>query len=104
MVLMLTADQTRAAVGIAGSMAAGSMEFLAEGAWTKRIHSGLAARNGIEAALLAAEGFIGPRRSLEGRDAFLRGYSRRPLPDRLIADLGRSFEIMHTAVKPHACC
>jgi 2-methylcitrate dehydratase PrpD len=103
-ILNLTPDQTLAAVGIAGSMAAGSMEFLAEGAWTKRIHSGLAARNGIEAALLAAEGFVGPRHILEGRDGFLRAYSRQPVPDRLIADLGRSFEIMHTAVKPHACC
>jgi 2-methylcitrate dehydratase PrpD len=103
-ILNLTADQTQAAVGIAGSMAAGSMEFLAEGAWTKRIHSGLAARNGIEAALLAAEGFVGPSHPLEGRDGFLHAYSGKPLPDHLIADLGQSFEILHTAVKPHACC
>ncbi len=102
--LGLTADQTLAAVGIAGSMAAGSMEFLADGAWTKRIHPGLAAQNGIHAALLAAEGFTGPLRILEGRDGFLHGYSRNPLPDRLTAGLGESFEILHTAVKPHACC
>jgi 2-methylcitrate dehydratase PrpD len=100
----LTADQTLAAVGIAGSMAAGSMEFLADGAWTKRIHPGLAAQNGIQAALLAAEGFTGPLGILEGRDGFLHGYSRHPIPERLTADLGKSFEILHTAVKPHACC
>jgi 2-methylcitrate dehydratase PrpD len=102
--LGLTAAQTLAAVGIAGSMAAGSMEFLAEGAWTKRIHSGLAARNGMEAAMLAAEGFTGPRRMFEGRDGFLHGYSRNPVPERLTAGLGNSYEILHTAVKPHACC
>ncbi|HTR38303.1 MAG TPA: MmgE/PrpD family protein [Bryobacteraceae bacterium] len=102
--LGLSADQTLAAVGIAGSMAAGSMEFLAEGAWTKRIHPGLAAQNGIHAALLAAEGFTGPIHILEGRDGFLHGYSRNAVPDRLTADLGKSFEILHTAVKPHACC
>jgi len=102
--LGLTADQTLAAVGIAGSMAAGSMEFLAEGAWTKRIHPGLAAQNGIQAALLAAEGFSGPRHILEGRDGFLHGYSRNPVAERLTADLGKSFEILHTAVKPHSCC
>jgi 2-methylcitrate dehydratase PrpD len=100
----LTVDQTTAAVGIAGSMAAGSMEFLAEGAWTKRIHPGLAAQNGIHAALLAQEGFTGPRRILEGRDGFLHGHSRNPLPERLTAGLGQSFEILRTAVKPHACC
>jgi 2-methylcitrate dehydratase PrpD len=102
--LGLTAEQTRAAVGIAGSMAAGSMEFLAEGAWTKRIHPGLAAQNGIQAALLAAEGFSGPLHILEGRDGFLHGYSRNAVPERLTADLGKSFEILHTAVKPHTCC
>jgi 2-methylcitrate dehydratase PrpD len=102
--LGLTAEQTLAAVGIAGSMAAGSMEFLAEGAWTKRIHPGLAAENGIQAALLAAEGFTGPLGILEGRDGFLHGYSRNPVPDRLTDRLGDSFEILHTAVKPHACC
>ena len=102
--LGLSADQTLAAVGIAGSMAAGSMEFLAEGAWTKRIHPGLAAQNGIHAALLAAEGFSGPLHILEGRDGFLHGYSRNPVPERLTAKLGESFEILHTAVKPHACC
>jgi 2-methylcitrate dehydratase PrpD len=102
--LDLTAEQTLAAVGIAGSMAAGSMEFLADGAWTKRIHPGLAAQNGIHAALLAAEGFTGPVGILEGRDGFLHGHSRNPVPERLTADLGQSFEILHTAVKPHACC
>ncbi len=102
--LGLTMEQTLAAVGIAGSMAAGSMEFLAEGAWTKRIHPGLAAQNGIQAALLAAEGFTGPLRILEGRDGFLHGYSRNPVSDRLTAGLGESFEILRTAVKPHACC
>ena len=102
--LELSAGQTLAAVGIAGSMAAGSMEFLADGAWTKRIHPGLAAQNGIHAALLAAEGFTGPLRILEGRDGFLHGYTRNPVPDRLTDGLGESFAILHTAVKPHACC
>jgi 2-methylcitrate dehydratase PrpD len=103
-ILGLNLDQTLAAVGIAGSMAAGSMEFLADGAWTKRIHPGLAAQNGIQAALLAAEGFTAPLRILEGRDGFLHGYSRHPVPDRLTENLGHSFEILRTAVKPHACC
>jgi 2-methylcitrate dehydratase PrpD len=102
--LGLTAEKMLAAVGIAGSMAAGSMEFLAEGAWTKRIHPGLAAQNGIHAAMLAAEGFTGPLHILEGRDGFLHGYSRSPVPEHLTGGLGESFEILQTAVKPHACC
>ena len=102
--LELTAAQMLSAVGIAGSMAAGSLEFLAEGAWTKRLHPGLAAQNGIQAAMLAAEGFCGPSTILEGRDGFLHGYSRVPLPELITADLGASFEILRTSVKPHACC
>ena len=102
--LGLSEEQTLAAVGITGSMASGSMEFLAEGAWTKRIHPGLAAQNGIQAAMLAAEGFSGPRRILEGRDGFLHGYSRHSIPERLTGGLGDSYEILRTAVKPHACC
>lgn len=102
--LRLSEEQTRNAVGIAGSMPAGSMEFLAEGAWTKRIHPGLAAQNGMHAALLASEGFVGPAHILEGRDGFLHAYSRDAIPGRLTADLGKTYEILHTAVKPHACC
>jgi 2-methylcitrate dehydratase PrpD len=102
--LNLTADQMLSAFGIAGSMAAGSMEFLAEGAWTKRLHPGLAAQNGIQAAMLAAEGFRGPSTILEGRDGFLSAYSRKPRPELITEDLGESFEIMRTSIKPHACC
>ncbi|HLJ50898.1 MAG TPA: MmgE/PrpD family protein [Bryobacteraceae bacterium] len=92
------------AVGIAGSMAAGSMEFLADGAWTKRLHPGLAAKNGITAAVLSAEGFFGPASILAGRDGFLFAYSQRPKPERVTAGLGETFEILRTSVKPYACC
>ena len=102
--LGLTEEQTLSAFGIAGSMAAGSLEFLADGAWTKRLHPGLAAQNGIQAALLAAEGFRGPATILEGRDGFFKGYSRNAKPELVTAGLGESFEILRTAVKPHACC
>ena len=102
--LQLDQKQMLSAVGIAGSMAAGSLEFLAEGAWTKRLHPGLAAQNGILAAKLAAEGFRGPRTILEGRDGFFHAYSRQPVPELETRQLDRGFEILHTSVKPHACC
>jgi 2-methylcitrate dehydratase PrpD len=102
--LQLTEAQMLSAVGIAGSMAAGSLEFLAEGAWTKRLHPGLAAQNGILAAKLAAAGFRGPGTILEGRDGFLSAYSQKSKPEIVTQDLGKSFEILETSVKPHACC
>src|SRR5579864_3570640 len=102
--LRLSEEQMLSAVGIAGSMAAGSLEFLADGTWTKRLHPGLAAQNGILAAKLAAEGFRGPTTILEGRDGFLWAYSRKAKPDLITQDLGQDFEIMRTSIKPHACC
>ena len=54
--------------------------------------------------MLAAEGFIAPRRILEGRDGFLHAYSRNAVASRLTEHLGASWEIEKTAVKPHSCC
>ncbi len=102
--LRLSEEQMLSAVGIAGSMAAGSLEFLAEGTWTKRLHPGLAAQNGILAAKLAAEGFRGPATILEGRDGFLWAYSRNSKPELVTQNLGQNFEIMRASIKPHACC
>src|SRR5215831_17592885 len=92
------------ALGIAGSQAAGSMEFLATGAWTKRFHPGWAAHNGLIAAALAHQGFSGPETIIEGTAGFAQAYSQAPRPERVTQGLGTSFAILATAVKPHACC
>jgi len=102
--LDLSEDQMLSSVGIAGSMAAGSLEFLSDGSWTKRLHPGLAAKNGILAAKLAAEGFRGPSSILEGRDGFLSAYSPDAKFHLVNQELGKTFEILHTSTKPHACC
>ncbi|MEE9147397.1 MAG: MmgE/PrpD family protein [Candidatus Tectomicrobia bacterium] len=100
----LDTDATAHALGIAGSQTAGSMEFLATGAWTKRLHPGWAAHNGIIAAGLARSGFTGPDSIFEGRDGFVRSYSNAPRVEKLTEGLGSAYEILHTAVKPHTCC
>ena len=102
--LRLTEAQLVSALGIAGSQAAGSMEFLTDGAWTKRLHPGWAAFSGIHAALLAKEGFIGPTTILEGKDGFLKAYSLHADPGKVTDGLGNDFQILQTAVKPHSCC
>src|SRR5664279_1411508 len=51
--LGLNQKQLVDALGIAGSFASGIIEYLAEGAWTKRMHPGWAAQSGLRAALLA---------------------------------------------------
>src|SRR5262250_2406678 len=64
------------ALGNAGSMAGGIIEYLAEGAWTKRLHAGWAAQAGIRAALLGRAGFSGPRTVFEGVHGFFYAFAR----------------------------
>jgi 2-methylcitrate dehydratase PrpD len=92
------------AIGISGSQASGSMEYLAQGAWTKRFHAGWAAHSGMVAALLSQKGFTGPSSMIEGRDGFLHAYSNGADPSRVLEGIGSNFEILRTSVKPHACC
>src|SRR5205809_2013444 len=101
-VLGLDAAVIAAALGIAGSQAAGSMEFLAGGSWTKRFQTGWAACAGLHAAALAQAGFSGPATILEGRFGFLHAYSDGATTVPLGAREG--FELMRTSLKPHACC
>ncbi len=103
-IMGLSEAQMVNAFGIAGSQAAGSMEFLAQGAWTKRMHPGWAAHNGIIASLLAKKGFKGPSTIIEGRDGFLHAYSLNADANKVLEGIGSSFEIMRTSIKPHACC
>ena len=102
--LKLSEGQLLSALGIAGSQSSGSMEFLADGAWTKRLHPGWAAFSGVHAAMLAKEGFVGPKTIVEGRDGFLKAYGVQPDPKKISDGLGDDFQILQTAVKPHACC
>ncbi|NLY34080.1 MAG: MmgE/PrpD family protein, partial [Alcaligenaceae bacterium] len=63
----LDAGQMTHAQGITLSLASGSLEFLQDGAWTKRVHPGWAANAAITSASLAKHGFLGPRETYEGR-------------------------------------
>ena len=93
------------ALGIAGSMASGIIEYLAEGTSTKRMHAGWAAQSGIRAALMARGGFVGPRTVLEGQHGFYRAFAPSGNPDfeALRRDLGRSWLMQQIAFKPYAC-
>jgi 2-methylcitrate dehydratase PrpD len=70
----LDAGRMQNALGIAGSLACGLMEFARSGtgAMVKRLHLGRAAESGVLAASLASDGFTGPVSVLEGEFGFLR--------------------------------
>ena len=101
----LGAEGLNSAVGIAATMASGSMEFLCDGAWTKRLHPGLAARNGVEAGLLAVDGYVGTVDGICGERGFLAAHSDAPVPERLMAGWGEQpLEVVETSIKRHTCC
>ncbi len=103
-IFRLNADGIERALGIAECQTSGSMRFLADGAWTKRFQVGYAAHNGLLAASLAAEGFVGPAGSIEGKDGFLQSYAPNPEVAKAAADLGLVWETMNIAVKPYPSC
>ena len=97
----------RAAFGIALSMAAGSMAYLSEGAWTKRFHSGSAAAGGILAADLAAGGFTGPADAVGDPYGLMHIYGGiRPQArvEEVLAHATGLPAVHETAVKLHPCC
>src|SRR5438876_5432602 len=102
--LRLSSEQTTMALGIAGSMAAGSMAYLDDGAWTKRLHPGWACHAGIMAARLAAAGFVGPASILESSYGFLHEYSSASDISQLVRKEDDEFAIMQVSIKPYACC
>jgi 2-methylcitrate dehydratase PrpD len=100
----LSAERIVAAFGVSGSQAAGSLQFLLNGAWNKRYQVGAAAMNGVIAATLARNGFIGATEAVEGRHGLLVGYSDDAHPDKAVAGLGQIYETMNIGVKPYPSC
>jgi 2-methylcitrate dehydratase PrpD len=103
--LGLSAKQIVDALGIAGSMAGGIIEYLAEGAWTKRLHAGWAAQSGIRAALLARAGFVGPRTVFEGVHGLFHGFAHTKDGDydALTGEFGSRWVTDTLAFKPYPC-
>jgi 2-methylcitrate dehydratase PrpD len=103
--LRLPKEAIVSALGIAGSMASGIIEYLAEGTWTKRMHAGWAAQSGLRAALMARGGFLGPRTVLEGTHGFFHAFAPSVAPDfaQLLDGLGRTWLMETIAFKPYAC-
>jgi len=93
------------ALGIAGSMSSGIIEYLAEGTWTKRMHPGWAAQSGLRAALLGRAGFRGPRTVFEGTHGLFHGFARTREGDydALLDGFGERWVTTSLAFKPYPC-
>ncbi len=102
--LGLNAAQMLDALGTAGTQAAGLWEFNADGAMSKHLHPGKAAFNGVLAADLAAAGFTGATRILEGDRGFFRSSTRSFDATRITHGLGEQWKISENCFKMHSCC
>lgn len=113
-VLGLAPEALVRAQGVALSMASGSLQFLEDGAWTKRLHPGWAAQAGHTAATFAAHGVPAPAAAYEGRHGLFNlylGEAGRAGADLALATAGldadggcTTWQLMNIAVKPFAIC
>jgi 2-methylcitrate dehydratase PrpD len=96
------------AFGLAGSKAAGSLQYLENGSWNKRLHAGFAVHDAFMCLILAEAGVVGAAKVIEGKNGFLRAYSPNPVTSstlsRLTANLGKEWEFLSTSLKPFPAC
>lgn len=92
------------ALGNAGTQSSGLWQFLETGAMSKHLHAGRAAEAGLLAADLAARGFSGPPKILEGKKGFFAATCADPKPERLLVEPDAPWQLRLTSIKPWPCC
>ncbi len=102
--LKLNESETVHAFGNAGSQSSGLWQFLETGAMTKHLHAGRAAESGVIAADLAALGFTGPPKILEGEKGFFAGACPDAIPENITRGAGEAWQLLQTSIKPWPCC
>lgn len=100
--LGLSVEESTNAIAIGANVTAGSLEFLSDGSWTKRLNAGNAAAQGVRAARLAQAGFIAPSTAIEGKNGFLNQYGFGVQGDKLKLEFGSAAR--ETSIKFYPCC
>ncbi len=105
-ILGLDSGKITYALGLAGSQAAGLLEWKAQGTWSKRFQAGNPAMSGALGALMAMRGYTAPTSVWDGQDGFIRAYSYKDIWDygKIIDEFGKRWEMADTSIKVHACC
>jgi 2-methylcitrate dehydratase PrpD len=99
--LKLDEKQFLSALGIAATQAAGLVEML--GSTARVLNAAFAARNGLTAVLLAAQGLEGPAQPLEGDRGFVRVFGGSRKLGALTEGLGKQWALREVAYKPYPC-
>lgn len=104
--LGLNQKQTMDALGTAGSLAAGIIEYLGDGSWTKRMHPGWNAQAGLRAALMGKAGFFGPKYVFEGEHGAYTAFAHPDIPqdfDKVTGSLRKEWVADKITFKSYAC-
>ena len=103
--LGLNDEQSSNALAFAATSAGGLFAFLGGGADMKRLHGGYASRNGLDAALLAAEGISGPANILDSKPGWFDSFTGQSAADvALSVPPEKGFNILDCYLKPYSCC
>jgi 2-methylcitrate dehydratase PrpD len=94
----------QSAFGLAVSRASGSMQYLANGSWNKRLHPGFAAHDALMVLALAQAGTLGATEAIEGRYGLLHSHTDKANPEALLDGLGEQWVTLGTALKPYPSC
>ena len=103
--LQLDAAQTASALGIAATLAGGTIQPFASGTEEFVLHNAQAARNGVLAAMMAKQGMCAAEAALDGATGFLQAFAGKVGDNqRVIAGLGRDFELLRVNFKALPVC
>jgi 2-methylcitrate dehydratase PrpD len=98
--LKLSPERVGHAIAISASLAGGLTQAWLEGTLEWNLEVGMACRNGIYAALLAAEGTAGAQAALEGPRGFYNAFADvQEVPQVSILRMGERWRIMETTFK-----
>jgi len=104
-ILGLDAEQMMQALALAYVQMSGNTQSITDGALSKRLGPGFAARNGLTAAYLARSGLTGPWRFLEGKAGLFAQYEDNSgAPDQLLDEFGTQWRLSELSMKPYPCC
>jgi 2-methylcitrate dehydratase PrpD len=104
-IMGLDKDKMLNALGIAYHQCAGTSQAVIDGALTKRLGPGLAARGGITSALMAAKGLTGAHNILEGEFGVFNQYHGGDYSLQILTgELGKRFEGANIGDKPYPNC
>lgn len=103
-VLGLDETATAWAIGNAGQQASGLWQVRNEQVFTKALHDGRAAANGVASAFLARQGYAGPLSIFEGPQGFFAAMCLGATPDDVLRDADDSWAIHEVSFKPYAAC